>query len=281
MLTKLEVLGLRSLVPTLPLTEDGDAGNDPIQVLGVNGLGPVKANITTAPFGAYDGEALSGMSVPKRNIVLTIGLHPDWAVQTIEELRQLLYNYFMPKLLVQLRFHSTNFPVVKIEGYVESMEPNIFVKSPTVEVSIICPAPDFIALEAATITGITDDGSDPTELEYIGSVSTGMMLKVTKAVGTPGEDTIQINLGGEYAPLTFLARGNITDDIYWEMNTQPGNKYVRSVSQSLGTITNYLNDISYDASWPMLYPGLNRLSVITPVVGQNWELSYFTRFGGL
>lgn len=281
MLTKLEVLGLRSLVPTLPLTEDGDAGNDPIQVLGVNGLGPVKANITTAPFGAYDGEALSGMSVPKRNIVLTIGLHPDWAVQTIEELRQLLYNYFMPKLLVQLRFHSTNFPVVKIEGYVESMEPNIFVKSPTVEVSIICPAPDFIALEAATITGITDDGSDPTELEYIGSVSTGMMLKVTKAVDTPGEDTIQINLGGEYAPLTFLARGNITDDIYWEMNTQPGNKYVRSVSQSLGTITNYLNDISYDASWPMLYPGLNRLSVITPVVGQNWELSYFTRFGGL
>jgi hypothetical protein len=280
-LTKLEVLGLRSLVPTLPLAEDGDAGSDPIQVLGINGLGPVKANITTAPYGAFDGEALSGMSVPKRNIVLTIGLHPDWSVQTIEELRQLLYNYFMPKLLVQLRFHSTNFPVVKIDGYVESMEPNIFVKSPTIEVSIICPAPDFIAVDAATITGITNDGSDTTDIEYIGSVSTGVILKITKAVGTPGEDGIQINLSGEYAPLTFLARGNLTDDIYWEMSTTPGGKYVRSVSQSLGTITNYLNDISYDASWPMLYPGLNRLSVITPVVGQNWELSYFTRFGGL
>ncbi len=281
MLTKLEVLGLRSNVPTLPLNEDSDAGNDPIQVLGINGLGPVKAAITTSPFGAFDGEALSGMSVGKRNIVLTIGLHPDWAVQTIEELRQLLYNYFMPKLLVQLRFHSTNFPVVKIDGYVESMEPNIFVKTPTIEVSIICPSPDFVALEETIITGITNDGSAYTDIEYIGSVSTGILLKVSKSVGTPGENSIQINMTGEYVPLTFLARGNLTDDIQWELSTTPGAKYVRSVSQSLGTITNYLNYISYDASWPMLYPGINRLSVITPVVGQNWELSYFTRFGGL
>lgn len=281
MLNKLEVFGLRSLVPTLPLLEEGDAGSDPIQVLGVNGLGPVKAAITTSPFGAFDGEALSGMSVGKRNIVLTIGLHPDWAVQTIEELRQLLYNYFMPKLFVQLRFHSTNYPVVSIDGYVESMEPNIFVKTPTIEVSIICPAPDFIALEPSVVTGITNDGSDYTEIEYAGSVSTGMLLKVTKAVGTPGEDDIQINMTGEYAPLSFLARGNLTDDIQWELSSTPGSKYVRSISQSLGTITNYLNDVSYDASWPMLYPGINRVSVITPVVGQNWELSYFTRFGGL
>lgn len=281
MLTKLEVLGLRSLVPTLPLTEDGDAGSDPIQVLGINGLGPVKAAITTAPFGAYDGEALSGMSVGKRNLVLTIGLHPDWAVQTIEELRQLLYNYFMPKLFVQLRFHSTNFPTVKIDGYVESMEPNIFVKTPTIEVSIICPSPDFIALDSTIITGITNDGSDYTEIDYSGSVSTGLLLTVSKSVGDPGEDTIQINMTGEYVPLTFLARGNIDDDIQWELNTVPGGKFVRSVSQTYGTITNYLNDISYDASWPVLYPGVNRIAVITPVVGQNWELSYFTRFGGL
>jgi len=280
-LTKLEVLGLRSLVPTLPLNEEGDAGNDPIQILGINGLGPVKANITTAPFGAFDGEALSGMSVPKRNIVLTIGLHPDWAVQTIEELRQLLYNYFMPKLLVQLRFHSTNFPVVAIEGYVESMEPNIFVKSPTIEISVICPSPDFVALTPAVITGISNDGSDTTDFEYIGSVQTGFYLKVEKAVETSGEGSIQILLSGEYAPQSFSARGTLDDNVRFEMNTVPGQKYVRSVDNTLGTITNYLNDISYDAIWPTLYPGVNRLAIITTVAGQNWELSYYPRFGGL
>jgi hypothetical protein len=244
-LTKLEVLGLRSLVPTLPLVEDDDAGNDPIQILGVDGLGPVKAAITTTPFGAFDGEAFVGASVGKRNITLTIGLHPDWAVQTIEELRQLLYNYFMPKLLVQLRFHSTNYPVVKIQGYVESVEPNIFVKTPTMVVSIICPSPDFVSTELTTLTGITSDGTSYSEVDYVGSVPTGIMLQITQSGGIPGEGPIQVNLMGEYAPQTFIARGNITADIRWEMNSVPGSKYVRSVSQSLGTITNYLNDISY------------------------------------
>jgi hypothetical protein len=280
-LTKLEVLGLRSLVPTLPLVEDDDAGNDPIQILGVDGLGPVKAAITTTPFGAFDGEAFVGASVGKRNITLTIGLHPDWAVQTIEELRQLLYNYFMPKLLVQLQFHSTNYPVVKIQGYVESVEPNIFVKTPTMVVSIICPSPDFVSTELTTLTGITSDGTSYSEVDYVGSVPTGIMLQITQSGGIPGEGPIQVNLMGEYAPQTFVARGNITADIRWEMNSVPGSKYVRSVSQSLGTIANYLNDISYDAIWPTLFPGVNKLAVIAPLVNQNWELTYYARFGGL
>lgn len=281
MLTKMEVLGLRSLVPTLPLVEDGDAGNDPIQVLGIAGLEPVKAAITTTPFGAFDGEAFVGSSVGKRNIVLTIGLNPDWAVQTIEELRQLLYNYFMPKLLVRLRFHSTNYPVVMINGYVESVEPNIFVKTPTMVVSIICPSPDFVSTELTTFTGLTNDGTSFSEIDYVGSVPTGIMLQVNQSAGNPGEDAIQVNLIGEYEPQIFLARGNITPDIRWEMNSVPGSKYVRSVSLSLGTISNYLNDISFDAVWPTLFPGVNKLAVITPVVGQNWELTYYARFGGL
>jgi hypothetical protein len=249
-LTKLEVLGLRSLVPTLPLIEDGDAGNDPIQVLGIDGLGPVKAAITTTPFGAFDGEAFVGASVGKRNIVLTIGLHPDWEVQTIEELRQLL-------------------------------EPNIFVKTPTMVVSIICPSPDFVSTELTTFTGLTNDGTSYSEVDYVGSVPTGIMLGITQSGGIPGEGPIQVNLMGEYAPQMFLARGNITADIRWEMNSTPGSKYVRSVSRSLGTIANYLNDISYDAIWPTLFPGMNRIAVIAPLADQNWELTYYARFGGL
>jgi hypothetical protein len=222
-----------------------------------------------------------GASVGKRNIVLTIGLHPDWAVQTIEELRQLLYNYFMPKLFVRLRFHSTNYPVVMINGYVESVEPNIFVKTPTMVVSIVCPSPDFVSTEVTTFTGITNDGTDYTDVEYVGSVPTGLMLEINQSVGNPGEDVIQVNLLGEYEPQIFIARGNITPDIRWEMNSVPGSKYVRSVSLSLGTIMNYLNDISFDAVWPTLYPGRNRFSVITPVIDQDWELKYYARFGGL
>jgi hypothetical protein len=268
-------------MPALPLNEGGDAGSDPIQILDAKGLEPVKAAITTTPFGAFDGEAFVGSTIGKRNIVLSIGLNPDWSIQSIEELRQLLYNYFMPKLLVELRFHSTNFPTTRIQGYVESMDPNIFAKNPTIEVSIICPIPDFIAIDETTVTGITNDGTSLTEIEYIGSVSAGLELKVTQAVGTPGEDSIQLNVVSENLPQSFVARGNLTPDIRWEMSTLMSSKYVRSVSQSLGTITNYLNNVAFDAVWPRLQPGVNKVAVVTPVVGQNWELTYHARFGGL
>lgn len=281
MLTKLEVLGLRSLVPTLPLDDDGHQNNDPIQVLDIKGLEPVKAAITTTPFGSFDGEALTGMSVGKRNIVLQMGLNPDWAVQSVEELRQLLYNYFMPKLMVQLRFHSTNFPTVQIIGYVEDVTPNIFSKNPEMQVSIICPAPDFQALEPTVLTGVTNDGANWETIDYIGSVPTGINLQIDQTVGTPGEDAIQVNLTGQYAPQVFIARGNIAPDIRWEMSSVPGGKYIRSVTMGTGAIQNFLNDLAPDATWPVLYPGENKIVVLTPVVGQNWELTYLARFGGL
>jgi hypothetical protein len=277
----MEVLGLRSLAPTLPLDEDGVAGSDPIQVLDIQGLEPVKAAITTSLYGAFDGEAYVGANVGKRNIVLTIGLNPDWKIQTPEELRQLLYNYFMPKLLVELRFHSDIYPTVRIEGYVEDVKPNIFSKTPQMQVSIICPRPDFIAVAPSIFTGLTNDGSALTEIDYAGSVSTGILLKINQAVGSPGEATIQVNLTGEGAPQTFLAKGNITPDVRWEMSSIMGAKYVRSVTLATAAITNYLNDVAVDAVWPRLYPGVNNLAVLTAVVGQNWELSYYTRFGGL
>lgn len=281
MLTKLEVFGLRSLVPTLPLAEDGTSGTDPIQVLDVKGLEPVKAGITTSPYGAYDGESFGGSSVGKRNIVLTLGLNPDWHIQTMGELRQLLYNYFMPKLNVRLRFTSTYFPVCQIDGIVESMDPNIFSKDPQVNVSIICPDPYFVAVEEESITGLTSDGTEFTTVEYQGSVPTGFNLEVNQASGAPGNNTIQLILQGEYSPQVFVAKGLLTATDRFEMSSIVGKKYVRSVSLTTGLVTNELNNIAVDAEWPELYPTVNRVAVFTPVPDQNWELSYFARFGGL
>ncbi len=103
MLTKVEVFGPVPLI--LPLGE-GETNTDPIQIRDVQGLGPVKANVNTSPFGSFDGEAYTGSSVGKRNIVLTLGLNPNWKDQSITSLRQLLYTYFMPKRAVTLRFFS-------------------------------------------------------------------------------------------------------------------------------------------------------------------------------
>lgn len=281
MLTKVEIFGLRSLAPTLPLVEGGAAGNDPIQLLDVVGLEPVKAEITTSPYGAYDGDALVGSSVGKRNIVMKFGLSPDWHTQTVGELRQLLYNYFMPKLNTRLRFTSSYLPVCQIDGIVESIEPNIFAQDPQVAVSIICPSPYFVAMSEETVTGLTSDGTQFTTIQYPGSVPTGFNLKVTRAIGTPGKDIIQLILQTEYTPVVFRAKGLLTPTDRFEMSTVPGRKYTQSVSITTGVITNELNSVAIDEPWPQLFPTENRLAIFTPVPNQDWELSYLARFGGL
>jgi hypothetical protein len=280
-LSKVEIFGLRLFAPTLPLAPDGFPGTDPLQLLNIEGLGPVKAAITTQPFGVFDGEAYLGGNVGKRNLVMTVGLNPDWHDQTMEGLRVLLYNYFMPKLPVRFRFWSTHLPTCQIDGYVESMDPNMFSKDPQIQISIICPIPDFIAVEPTVETGLTNDGTSFKMLDYLGSTPAGVILKVTQAVGNPGEDAIQLILKGEHPAQTFTTRGRVDATTYFEIDSIPGEKYVRSVSTTLGTITNYLNNVAVDAVWPWLYPGENDISVVTPIVGQNWELTYFSRFGGL
>jgi hypothetical protein len=280
-LTKLDVLGMRSLAPTLPLADGGAPGTDPLQILNIDGLNPVKAEITTQPFGSYDGEAYMGAFVGKRNVVLTIGLNPNWATQSIEALRQLCYNYFMPKLTTKLRFFSTHLPICEINGYVESLESNMWSKVPQMLVSIICPEPDFIASDPVVLNGTTNNGSPFIDFQNVGSVPSGLTLVITQAVGNPGENTIQLSLQNEYAPRTFISRGNITSTVRFELSTIPGQKYARSVVTTTGVVTNYLNSIAADAVWPLLYPGDNKLAVITPVVGQKWTLTYYPRFGGL
>jgi hypothetical protein len=118
-------------------------------------------------------------------------------------------------------------------------------------------------------------------IDYVGSVPTGIGLQIDLTTGLPGIDSIQVSLSGQYAPQVFVAKGNIAPDIRWEMSSIPGGKFIRSVSMLSGAVQNFLNDLAPDATWPVLYPGENKIAVITPVVGQNWELTYTARFGGL
>src|SRR4051812_7049320 len=153
-------------------------GNDPVQVFNVEGLGPVKAEISSTPFATGRGELYQGGSTGKRNIVLTLGLNPDWEEQTMSTLRQLLYRYFMPEEWCKLRFFSDYLPTVDIEGYVESFEPNIFSKDPEIQVSIICPKPDFIEANATVLSGLVDNGTAEIVYTYVGTVETGLELRI-------------------------------------------------------------------------------------------------------
>lgn len=285
MLTQLEVFGLLPASPpklTLPILDI--LGENPLQIKGIDGLEPVKADIITSPAGALDGELYSGSSIGKRNIVIKMGLNPNWQDQTIESLRAELYKYFMPRLGTRLRLTSTHLPTCEIIGYVENMDPNIFSKDPEIQISIICPKPDFVAVNESVVNGaVVDSGVDTTLIDYPGSVPSGLTLDVkTNAVLPSFSGTLFIMMVRGTTDL-FEAHADIDPTHLFRLNSIPGDKYVRTIRTTFPEeITdNLLNQAGPTKDWPVLLPGENNFAVIASELGQTWELSYFARFGGL
>jgi hypothetical protein len=58
-------------------------------------------------------------------------------------------------------------------------------------------------------------------------------------------------------------------------------KFVQNVGIGSGVIGNLLSKMQEGSQWPIFQPGENEFSVITDQGGQDWELTYFERFGGL
>lgn len=280
MITQVEAFTSRVFQSPLPTLSE-TLQTDPIQIRKIDGLGPVPAILSTGKYGSTDGEYYTGSSLGKRNIVLTIGLNPDWADQTIEFLRQILYTYFMPKKDVKLRFTSNHMATVEIDGYVESMDPNIFTEDPEIQVSIICPKPDFIATNETIINGVTlalPDGA-PTIVEYQGSVPSGFNLKVVRTTTTMTNGELRVINENPDLQLFIIDEATISSTRHLELNTVSGNKYVREVLTS--SIENILGSVTAGSKWLQLEVGTNNLRVASEVPGQDWSLGYYARFGGI
>lgn len=282
MLTQLEITTPRVVTPDIIFDESGTVRSDPVQIRNIDGLGPVAAALATTPNGVIDGETYNGGTVAKRNIVITFGLNPDWADQTMESLRGMLYKYFMPKNELNLIFHSTHMADCEITGYVESMEPNIFSRDPEVQVSIICPDPYFTAVVESVINGIAVaiDGTPLTEFEYQGTVPTGFILTSTVGALTYTGTVKMVNYAPTLESFSLLTT-TISSTLKLVVSTVLGDKYVRNVNTSSGAPTNILANLVQTSAWPQLYPGTNKFGFMTSAATQPWELHYNARYGGI
>ena len=281
MLASLEVTSAQPNVPALPL--GGFMPNtEAIQIHDIQGLGPVTATIATTGYATGRGEISTGTSIPKRNIVLTLGLNPNWVDQSMASLRQLLYAYFMPESKVHLRFYFTDdFPSVYIDGIVESFEPNMFSNDPEIQISILCLKPDFIDVTTIDLSGPIVSGTPEATIDYPGTMSTGFQLQIQPLTDSFSGDFIVRNTvrGADHD----LNINNVTvDDIkYIEMQTMRSLRYLRSVPFDPGEpFASIEAKIGPDSEWPELLPGRNIIQVITSATGLSFTLSYVNRFGG-
>ena len=280
MLTEVKAYSSWHSAPTLPLEDGGRAETDLIQIRNIDGLDPVKASVSTSPFGSVDGASHTGSSVLTRNLVLTLHPNPDWDTWTYESLRRLLYSYFMPKRATRFELFSDDMIPVEIAGIVEDISVNIFSKDPELLVSVICPDPYFMSLEPIVLTGPTGRSDMAViPVDYNGTIESGIQLKVTH-VADPAPTRIGIQIGDP--PITYFdVDAAVNASLYFEMSSIPMRKFVQNVNIGSGVINNLLSKVRPGSDWPLLQPGINEVKIITDQGTQDWELTYFERFGGL
>lgn len=286
MLQRIEV---ESYSPTLPLPIGSGASDDPIQIRNIDGLGPVKAALSSTPFATGRGSYPQGGSIPERNIVLTLGLNPNWEDQTVESLRKQLYGYFMPEQWCKLRFFTDEYPDVDIEGICESVEPNIFSQDPEIQVSIINNQPDFVAIDDTAINGSVTNAlidGDPTEYEftYEGNAPAGFVLAVRSTPSNPSYTgpLLIVNETQDSVDTFQLEEVTIDTTKYLLFGTWDNDRKIHTLDISTDAIVDQLlKQVMPDSSWMKLKPGQNILAVSTEENFLTFNLTYFARYGGL
>lgn len=237
-------------------------------ITGVQGLTPPATNINTAKAGIIDGTFFNSASVEERNIVITLVLNGD-----IEANRQKLYRIFPRKTPCTIFFRNENRDV-KIQGYVETIESDLFVKREQVQISIICPRPYFedlatiyaelsksLALfefpfsievsEPIPISEITD--YPLCEIVNSGDAECGCVIDIDVHAAIQGLKIMNM----QTEQFFFLDTAFVNHDRI-RINTNSGQMGVRM--ERGGSSYNILNTVGENSTWLRLVPGLNRFT---------------------
>lgn len=208
----------------------------------VTGLTPPVATINTTPLATKDGSVYNSARAENRNIVLYI-----YPRNRIEAARINLYTYFKAKQPIRL-YIETGSRSVWIDGFVESIEGDLYENPQAIQISIICTDPffknkteikaDFIS-GAATISNPSDEES-------------GAIFELTASGAVTAPSITNTTTGETYALATAMQNGDkIT------LNTRRGEKSVTLTRN--GTTTNIINDMTAGSRWVSIIPGANEL----------------------
>ena len=116
-------------------------GDEPVyQIIGIQGLNPPVAKINTTTIVGLDGARFNSARLETRNLVLTVKINGD-----VERNRLQLYRYFRTKEFCTFYYANGSLDV-SIEGYVESVECDLFSNAEMAQISILCPFPYFRSL---------------------------------------------------------------------------------------------------------------------------------------
>lgn len=246
-------------------------GVEPIyQIISITGLNPPSAQINTTTIVGLDGAVFNSSKLQTRNLVLTVKINGN-----VEQNRLLLYSYFKTK--DWCKFYYTNESLdVSIEGYVESVECDLFSNSEMAQISILCPYPYFKSLSEI----LTDSSKSIPQFYFPFSINIGEPVVISTldessgiAVYNSSESetgvTVQINIldacnsieiknittGDDFEiNFSFLANDTII------INTNKGQKSIKLIRA--GVITNIFAALQQGSVFFQLAPGVNNFEYL-------------------
>ena len=259
---------------SLPLDDDSSG----FRVVDVEGLGPVKATLVSSSFAGIDGEQYQHSKREPRNLKLKLELDPEADVGTVYDLRQHLYEFFMPKSEVSFRLHMLNGLEVDIIARVESCEPDIFTREPVMNISTMCFQPDFIDLLPQVVMGMTTSGETPIEIDYKGTVETGIQFVLEVDRSLSGFSVHHVPPDESMVTMDFDNVPLVAGDVL-TISTVPGAKGATLVRDN--TTTSVLFGVSPQSKWFEMQRGLNTFLVHAEGAPIPLSIEYLNRYGGL
>lgn len=241
-------------------------------VVGVQGLTRPQTAINTNTGGGLDGAFFNSARVEMRNIVIDIILNGD-----IETNRQQLYRIFPQKTACTVYFQNKN-RNVKISGYVEVLEGDLFTQREAMQISIICPRPFWEDMNAiyTELSQIVAMFQFPFSIAESPGVPMSEIQEHPVCTIVNGGDvpcgciiTVNIKNDGELNVVSGLTIYNVTTQEYFGISTRrnfsAGDQItINTISGQLsvtlnhgGEISNLLNFIADGSTWLKLAVGEN------------------------
>lgn len=256
----------------LPL-QDSSGG---YSVKDIQGLGPVKATLTSSQLAQMDGGQLHNARREPRNILMKLGLEPDYVSNSVSSLRADLYEFFMPKSRVTMGFSFDDVLLGTTDAVVESADTNMFTADPAYDISLICYDPDFLSPDPVVVNGSTTSGTGTTTIPYPGTSDAGIIFSVTLTASStaiklyntrPDLKTQIIDILG-----TFLAGDQIV------INTCPKSKAITVIRSGLNISALFY--LQLGSEWISLGKGDNKFRAYYTGTSLPYTVQYTARYGG-
>jgi hypothetical protein len=232
----------------------------PFVLKSADGLGPTERAVFLAKT-TQEGGIRQGSRASDKQIVLLVGLQPDWDTgQTAEELRTELYGLLTPPyglpVGVQLMLGDTVQAIT--QGDISRFETAIFSQDPQVQIVIDTNYPYFVApaIQYQLPTKSTVSGKTAIDIENDGTAPAGFWMKIVLQETVAGSLILSDNAA--FGQSMEIGGTWEAGDIF-EIDTRAGQRGIWRWASGGGARVSALNDLTPASPWLQLHKGDNRL----------------------